>query len=117
MKRRVAVDHYHIWHGIRNCSTFCPIVLAAEPALFRGGIVLNADGELEFYEVVWRRTKHLGIKLTGHGAFRFAVPLPPEAAQWMRDFDAGNPVVPFEFKVDLPDEGEHAQPNKEGPQE
>ena len=87
---KIQVTAEDIEHGTRKDAKCCPIALACkrleltDPDVcgeYSDGIQVRDDGEEDGY---WRYK------------------LPPEAAKFVEDFDAGLPVKPFEFSTDTP---------------
>lgn len=77
---KVYVTKKDIEQGRKSAICLCPVALALK-----------------------RRTKKVwmvyGHGLKEAGTFRPSMLLPPEACRFVDDFDAGNPVKPFSFKL------------------
>lgn len=81
--------------GTRRNAFFCPIARAANRALGGHGYSYS------------QMHVQVGDNLLG---FRFGKPvfLSPQAIKFMEDFDTGNPVVPFSFRVAIADNPQEA---------
>lgn len=80
---RVRVEHWDIINGRRTAPDHCPVALAVRRQSGRSKIAVSS------YSVDLLD----GMK---------DAELPPEARQFVRDFDSGRPVKPFSFELELP---------------
>lgn len=86
MKKTIRVTQSHIDMGVPEDCDICPIAIALHEAFPE--CIFGVHGDYAFFA---RRREKLKIKLTDScGAFVAA-------------FDAGLPVTPFEFEVELPE--------------
>ncbi len=83
----IHVTQSHIDAGIKGQCTQCPIALAARVAIGQGHRI-----QVSFCNI---------IAICG-GYKSTLYPLPQEAQAFVEAFDAGQPVQPFSFKVDIP---------------
>ena len=81
---RIEVTQDLIDKGERHGCTDCPVALA----------IMLATGD-EHVEVF----AGTGITRTGKRETHFTLPV--EARQWIVDFDAGEPMAPFAFEMEL----------------
>ena len=79
--KKIKVTKAHIKRGKRGTSDWCPIALAVRRAYFYPSVYGS-----------WF--------CHGSGAGRRVVQLPDVAREFIRRFDAGEDVAPFEFEVD-----------------
>lgn len=82
---RVKVDDYHIRCGQRNSARHCPLALAITPMLPAGQYVNIGHG---WWQVVESET---------HSILLECMDLPCAATEFVRRFDRGEQVEPFEF--------------------
>ncbi len=107
-RKKIQVEDYHIKCGEPRHPARCPIAYALGPRI-GGHVEVTQDGRVQVYDLEWR--------MFVVPACRVAVPkqypsnkllrefsLPPEAVQWMIDFDSGKKVKPFEFDLEIPKE-------------
>lgn len=79
MKKVIKVTAEHISRGFKQDSESCPIAMAARDSflsreVFVGRSIMCVDG--------------------------YTYDMPPEASRFVRSFDKGLPVEPFEFEVE-----------------
>lgn len=80
----ITVTQHDIDHGRRGDCVWCPIALAASRAI---GAEVYADGA-EIFSI--------------NNRYQFQAETPEEACRFMEEFDAGEPVVPFSFELEVP---------------
>ena len=90
MKYEIDVTDEDIRCGSRHRSSLCPIALAAQRVV---SPMANAFCQALCW---WTGQDYL------EGRYRI-VNLPPEASQFVRDFDHGVPVKPFKFSIEVED--------------
>ena len=78
MSMRITVEQKHIDKAERGLCEFCPVALAMAEVL--GGIVTVSSGHFSF-----KGNRYL---------------LPFLAVEFVEDFDWGQPVEPFSFKIE-----------------
>lgn len=87
---KVSVTAERIRHGRRYYCDVCPVALAIKPH-FPPELLIIADG----FEVrVMQMQRGVAIPVQ-------TAPLPEAARAFVRAFDKGQPVEPFEFELDL----------------
>ena len=82
---RIRVTKQHIKYGIRGSTSWCPVARACRASGLQGADV--GDDELDFMVEAFSR--------------RVRTALPPEAIQFIADFDDGKSVAPFEFEIEV----------------
>lgn len=88
MATTINVTQEDIDEGQMGECYFCPVALAASK-MIKGGC--------------WVNETH--IRASGDDEQEFILSeLPEEACKFIRDFDSGNPVHPFQFTLDIPEE-------------
>lgn len=83
----IEVTQHHIDIGMRKKCDQCPIALAISP-LLRSDCVPNVSSRFHIRDF-WDREV-------------FACYWPDEAAQFISNFDTENPVEPFKFQLEIP---------------
>lgn len=92
---KITVTAEDIAKGCLGSAWNCPIARAIQRRL-RGGYFAHAGQTT--YAVRQRFIHVAGTALIFRG------PMPFEASEFVRAFDASKPVEPFEFEIDLPEE-------------
>lgn len=90
---RVKITAEHIAAGKRDNVLECPIAVALN------GLSLSFSKRLSFSN--WSVMKRAAYMW--HGESYFRVSLPENACNWIRDYDAGREVAPFEFDLEVPE--------------
>jgi hypothetical protein len=88
----VRVLDRHIAEGKPRSECECPVALAVIEALAADGVTAEAGTvEVDYYDV---------FVVDGEtGGRRYRATLPAEAADFVDNFDDGDPVVPFEVEL------------------
>jgi hypothetical protein len=88
----IRVTDRHIAEGKPRSECECPLALAVIEALAADGVIAEAGTvEVDYYDV---------FVVDGEtGCRRYRATLPAEAADFVDDFDDGDPVVPFEVEL------------------
>lgn len=83
---KITVTQQHIDKGVRGSCSSDPISLALQDAGFKNP---------------WAGTDR--ITASGFGPFRryYSLETPPALLAFMRDFDTGKEVLPFEFELEV----------------
>jgi hypothetical protein len=108
VKLKIEVDDYHIKTGTPKSSGHCPLAYAIGPRT-GGHVEIAEDGTIQIYNLIWKmfvvpkcnvaaRKQYPGDKLLAE------FPMPPEAFQWMKDFDSGKKMGPFAFELEVPND-------------
>lgn len=87
----INVTQQHIDKGCRIQASNCPIALAIDELLKEP---LQA----------WVCQSNIGIGAEGEERFRYQENTPESAKEFITRFDAGEPVEPFSFDLDIPAE-------------
>lgn len=84
---RIRVTQYQIEHGLPHSATRCALALALTEAL-REPIVVSRTwfSSLRSENILWN-----------------GMPLSKRAQKFRKDYDAGRPVKPFWFRVNIPE--------------
>ena len=101
MKREVRVTDRHIAHGQRKTCCSCPIALAlnVEPALKNKSYPQTVDASVHLADghlTIEEKNEENRITRT---LFKFALPL--AAQEFVRRYQEGEPVQPFDFTLNL----------------
>jgi hypothetical protein len=86
MTLHVDVLQHHIDAGVRRDCRLCPVAMALQ----------RATGE------AWRVSEKRAVLRRG-SATPIRVRIPVNVTSFIRRFDAGEPVAPFEFTIEVPD--------------
>lgn len=86
---KISVTEECITCGLREDCTACPVALAIARVILPGATVSVFLDTIEFH-----RVEYPSVEL----------PTPPEVHSFVATFDAGEPVVPFDFEIDIPKE-------------
>lgn len=87
---RVEVTRYHINNGRRKDCRKCPIAIAMTPLLPAG-----------YFAIVGPITTMIRMMLGNDDVFVDSVMMPSVVHQWISAYDAGEPMGPFAFEIDM----------------
>ena len=90
---KISVTDDHILHGNANCGDGCPIWLAVDGRMDPSWRVVVTPVRADFTPV----RAEFDIK-----TYYVVASLPRSARNFIRDFDTGQPVAPFEFELPEP---------------
>jgi hypothetical protein len=89
---KIQVTDKHIRESL-HCATNCPIALAIKEVLGRG-YTLGVSPDGESFCLYFKRTDDRFRPLT-------KVILPKQASKFIKEFDQGKQVEPFEFELEV----------------